>query len=84
MQDAWLDGEIIVTGDNNVPGFQALQNAFENADTARIVYYLFDLPYLDGHDLRGVRLDERRKLLQSLLTCAGVSPGGRAVAAVGA
>lgn len=68
IQDAWLDGEIIVTGENNVPDFQALQNAFENANTAGIVYYLFDLPYLDGHDLRGARLDERRKLLQSLLT----------------
>jgi bifunctional non-homologous end joining protein LigD len=64
---AWLDGEIVVTNDKGIPDFQALQNAFENAQTSNIAYYLFDIPYLNDHDLRQVRLDERRNLLAGLL-----------------
>lgn len=34
---------------------------------ADIVYFLFDVPYLQGHDLREVPLRERRRVLQTLL-----------------
>jgi len=61
---------IVMATKNGIPDFQALQNAFENARTDNILYYLFDLPYLDHHDLRRVRLDERRQLLESLLMSA--------------
>ena len=35
--------------------------------TADIVYYLFDLPYCAGHDLREVPLVERREVLQRIV-----------------
>ncbi|MCE9657228.1 MAG: DNA ligase D [Burkholderiales bacterium] len=63
----WLDGEIVVTGSNGAPDFNALQNAFDSARTEAIRYYVFDLPYCGGHDLRGVPLVERRALLAALL-----------------
>lgn len=71
LSNAWLDGEIVMANAKGTPDFQALQNAFENARTADIAYYVFDLPYLDGHDLREVRLDTRRELLASLLASTG-------------
>jgi len=64
---AWLDGEITVEGDNGAPDFQALQNAFDRGATASIVYWLFDAPFLDGHDLRDTPVEERRALLARLL-----------------
>jgi bifunctional non-homologous end joining protein LigD len=64
---AWLDGEIVVLGADGTPEFNALQNAFDRSRTEQIVYFLFDLPYFEGHDLRAVPLAERRELLQQVL-----------------
>lgn len=63
----WLDGEIVVEGRDGAPDFHALQNAFDAARTERIVYHLFDLPFHDGHDLRGEGVRERRERLRELL-----------------
>ena len=67
LQSAWLDGEIVVQGKEGAPDFQALQNAFEAARTDDIVYYLFDLPFCNGRELRESPLHERRALLRTLL-----------------
>ncbi|HWI84621.1 DNA ligase D [Ramlibacter sp.] len=67
LPDGWYDGEIIMPGDRVPADFQALQGAFETSRTARIVYYLFDLPYCAGHDLREVPLVERRAVLQRIV-----------------
>lgn len=67
LESAWLDGEVIVAGDDGTPDFQALQNAFETGRSEDILYYLFDLLYLDGNDLRGVPLEQRRATLEKLL-----------------
>lgn len=63
---AWLDGEIVVLGDNGAPSFQALQNAFDSSKTGDIAYYVFDAPFLAGRDLRGETLMTRRALLEQL------------------
>lgn len=70
LHEAWLDGEVVVMGERGVPDFQALQNAFETAHAERIVYYLFDIPFCNGMDLRAVPLRERRALLQRILDAA--------------
>ncbi len=68
IRDGWLDGEIVILDDEGRPSFNALQNAFDHkGGTDAIVYFVFDLPFLEGHDLRRVRLSDRRVLLQSLL-----------------
>lgn len=66
LPSGWLDGEIVVLADNGVPSFQALQNAFDSARTAGILYYLFDVPFLAGRDLRREPLEVRRALLKQL------------------
>ncbi|MGH8807144.1 MAG: DNA ligase D [Noviherbaspirillum sp.] len=64
LDSAWLDGEIVVLDRHGIPSFQLLQNAFNQRSTAQIVYYLFDLPYLNGYDLRNAPFSERRALLE--------------------
>ena len=67
LESAWLDGEVVVTNESGLPDFQALQNAFEEGKSGAIVYYLFDMPYLNGLDLRQVPLEERRAALAEVL-----------------
>ncbi len=67
IESGWLDGEIVVLNERGVPDFQALQTAFDARGGNAIVYFLFDLPFLDGWDLRAAPLRERRALLQQRL-----------------
>ncbi len=73
LRSAWLDGEIVVMGGNGLPSFHGLQKAFDGkSGTRAIEYFLFDVPYLDGYDLRGVELTERRALLRGLIELKAV------------
>ncbi len=67
LRDSLLDGEIVVPGDGGRSDFQALQNAFDAGSDSRIVYYLFDAPYLKGQDLRNLALRERKARLRKSL-----------------
>ena len=71
MEGTWLDGEIVVLNARGIPDFQLLQKAFEapnrSAATAAITYYVFDMPFFQGYDLRSVALDQRRALLKNQL-----------------
>ncbi|MBC7609009.1 MAG: DNA ligase D [Polaromonas sp.] len=69
LKSGWLDGEIIVPDASGIPDFGLLQNAFESkgSRSTSMVYYLFDLPFYTGYDLRGVALVERRALLKQLM-----------------
>ena len=63
----WLDGEIVVMNVSGVPDFNALQNAIDATRDGDIVYFVFDLPFHDGKDLRKVTLASRRALLREVL-----------------
>ncbi|MCF7533597.1 DNA ligase D [Pseudomonas petrae] len=67
LESAWLDGEMVVANDDGVPDFQALQNAFEAGRSGNIIYYLFDMPFLNGMDLREVPVEQRRAALSKVL-----------------
>lgn len=67
VDSAWLDGEAVVLDADGVPSFQKLQNAFDANRPQDIVLYLFDVPYLNGYDLRHVPLVQRRAILRALL-----------------
>ena len=75
LGDSWLDGEIVVLDSQGVPDFQALQNAFEAGRDAGIVYYVFDAPWLAGHELGRQPLLERKKQLAAALAGAGGAIG---------
>ncbi|MBF8702297.1 DNA ligase D [Pseudomonas putida] len=67
IDSGWLDGEVVVAGEDGAADFQALQNAFDTEHDEHITYYLFDLPFLGGQDLRQLPLQDRRTTLQRLL-----------------
>ncbi len=70
LPQGWYDGEIILPNEAGLPDFGGLQLAFESKRTDPVLLYLFDLPYVLGHDLRDAPLDARRTLLQQLLSKA--------------
>ncbi|HSW25462.1 MAG TPA: non-homologous end-joining DNA ligase, partial [Burkholderiaceae bacterium] len=67
LKGTWLDGEVVVFGPDGLPHFNALQNAFDGKATSDITYFVFDVPYFEGHDLRAAPLRERRALLEAFL-----------------
>lgn len=70
-----LDGEAVVLDDQGRSDFGLLQRAVGKKpslhDAGEIIFYAFDLLYLDGRDLRSLPLSERRRLLEPIV-------GGRA------
>ncbi|MEV0713497.1 non-homologous end-joining DNA ligase [Asanoa sp. NPDC050611] len=74
-KDALLDGEVVVFDDKGVPSFTLLAERMHVRDKARaarlastlpITYMIFDVLRLDGEDLTGLPLAERRGLLDGL------------------
>jgi bifunctional non-homologous end joining protein LigD len=68
---AVLDGEIAVLRPSGISSFGDLQNWRSEAD-GDLVYYVFDLLWLNGHDLMGLPLTRRRELLHSILPKEGI------------
>jgi bifunctional non-homologous end joining protein LigD len=66
VDDAWIDGEVIALLADDSISFEALQDP-EQFPGARLAFYAFDLPYLNGHDLRALPLLERKALLRDLI-----------------
>jgi bifunctional non-homologous end joining protein LigD len=69
--NAVLDGEIVVINSKGEPDFNALQQWRSEAD-GQLVYYVFDLLWLEGYSLQSVPLKERRKLLSYLIPQEGL------------
>ena len=78
---AILDGEIAALDEKGVARFELIQpritqsdaNAISHMARSRpVVYFAFDLLYLNGYDLRQVPLSERKQLLEAILTPTGV------------
>src|SRR5262249_26269497 len=57
---ALIDGELVVEDETGVSNFSALQAALKAGERGRFVYYVFDLLHLDGRDLAGAPLRERK------------------------
>jgi bifunctional non-homologous end joining protein LigD len=77
---AILDGEIAVLDDKGRSSFSLIQPRISVTDANSIAHlsrsapanlFLFDLLYLDGYDLRGVPLEERKRLLSEVVTPSG-------------
>jgi DNA ligase D-like protein (predicted ligase) len=63
--DTVVDGEIVALDPAGKPSFNALQNY--GSSKAQLVYYVFDVPVLKGHDLRGQTLTARRVKLETII-----------------
>lgn len=64
--DIVIDGEIVVVDKDGRSQFQLLQN-YTRTSSGTLIYYVFDLLFIDGKDLQKHPLIERKKLLQKIL-----------------
>ena len=86
-ESALIDGEIVAITKDGKPSFQLLQN--RKSAASAIVYYAFDLLFLDGEDWSERPLEERKARLAEILTGSEVKlsasvdgPADQMVAAV--
>lgn len=79
-KSAILDGEVVALDDAGRASFSLMQQRtgihkmgkVGSADrNISVLYYAFDLLYLDGYDLRPVSLEKRKNLLSRILTLEG-------------
>ncbi|MPZ76868.1 MAG: DNA ligase D [Deltaproteobacteria bacterium] len=70
IESAWIDGEVMTLDAKGRSSFQALQNALSTG-AGEVIYCVFDLLYLNGYDLRGASLANRKALLKRLIPAAG-------------
>ncbi len=66
-KQAWLDGELVVLDSQGRSTFQGLQNALSGGRARNLAFFVFDLLYRDGHDLRGLPLTARKAALRELV-----------------
>jgi len=64
--DVILDGEAVVMNEEGIPEFQKLQN-YGEATEGELRYYVFDVLYLNGHDITSLPLLERKSLLPDII-----------------
>ena len=64
--NAVVDGEIVVVNEKGIPDFSALQLWRSEAD-GQLLYYLFDILWLDGVLLTGLPLEDRKAILASII-----------------
>lgn len=62
---AVFDGEIVAVNDKGLSVFQSLQN-WQNTPV-HLRYFIFDIIWLDGYDLTGLPLIQRKEILKELL-----------------
>ena len=72
-REAVVDGEVVALDDDGRPDFGLLQERISSLRSGRretgagLVYEAFDLIYLDGRSLLAVPLEDRKRLLRSVL-----------------
>jgi bifunctional non-homologous end joining protein LigD len=67
VKSAVIDGEIVVLAKDGVATFSELQLALSEGRSDKMIFYAFDLLWLDGEDLRREPLINRKEKLRDLL-----------------
>ena len=52
LPSGWLDGEVIVPNENGIPDFRPCKTPSIVRARRSIIYYVFDIPFHAGYDLR--------------------------------
>src|SRR4030095_10021401 len=65
------DGEVVALDESGLSRFQYLQN-WQKDQQGELVYYVFDLLWIDGYDITHLPLVERKKILQQILPAGDV------------
>lgn len=72
--DCFIDGEIVALDRSGITSFAMLQDALSTRKTSDLVFFVFDLLWLDGRDLRNEPLQLRKQLLEAFLDKANKDP----------
>ena len=64
--NAVIDGEVVVLNEKGISNFGSLQNWRSEADGS-LFYYVFDIIWLNGYDLKLLPLTKRREILKDIL-----------------
>jgi len=67
QHDVILDGEVVVVDAEGVPNFQALQNYDAVTTQGELRYYVFDMLYLNGHEMINLPLIDRKSLIPEVI-----------------
>jgi bifunctional non-homologous end joining protein LigD len=67
LPDVIIDGEIVALDHHGAPDFAALQAALAQRKTGDLIFFAFDLLFVEGKDLRGLPLRERKNRLKEIL-----------------
>ena len=62
-----LDGEMVIVDESGKTDFQALQGYLKNHKSQTLTYIVFDLLAIDGKDIRGRSLIDRKEKLENLM-----------------
>jgi bifunctional non-homologous end joining protein LigD len=73
IDSAILDGEVVVLEPDGRTSFAALQNAFQS-HTSQILFYAFDLLYLNSLDIRHAAIEDRKAVLRAVIPTDAKSP----------
>lgn len=65
--DMILDGEVVVEDSKGKSHFQRLQHFGEGPKNGTLKFYVFDIVYFKGYDLRNLELIQRKKILKAIL-----------------
>ena len=80
-QQAVLDGEVVALDEQGRPSFSLMQqrtgfrpggHRIPGRAGLPVLYYVFDLIYVDGYDLRRVNLEQRKQALAQIVTSGDV------------
>ena len=72
-RQAYLDGELCGVRPDGITSFSMIQLASDAGNAAGLVFFLFDLLYLDGEDLTARPLIERKERLAALAAAGGIA-----------
>lgn len=79
---AVVDGEIVAVTDEGIANFSKLQNWRSEAD-GELLYYVFDLLWYEGKDMKSLPLSTRKAMLQTLIPKDGIIRSGYSINAKG-
>jgi len=67
VEQAWIDGEIVVLDDEGKSNFSKLKDALSGEGQRNIFFFTFDILHLDGYNVMGCSQVDRKRLLESVL-----------------
>jgi bifunctional non-homologous end joining protein LigD len=67
LENAYIDGELCAVRPDGTTSFSAMQAASDGSGGMRLVNLAFDLLFVDGDSIAGLRLIERKEQLEKRL-----------------